>query len=81
MDDKGGRVLAQGGIAVSQEYYDSLSDEEKQSGHFSVDDGSPLEVIAGATFLAQKAGFTGTSITPFVYEYLTHQRQKRSEEV
>lgn len=70
MKGKRTRKLAKGGIAVSQEVYDSLSEEHKASGSFTVDDCKPLQEIAGATILAKRAGFRGVSLTPFVYEYL-----------
>jgi predicted aconitase with swiveling domain len=69
MKEKVKRRHAKGGVVVSQEYYDSLSDVQKESGRFIVDDSSPLEELAGATLLAKKAGFKGTCLTPFVYEY------------
>lgn len=72
------RALAEGGVVVSQEYYDSLSEAHKESGRFIVDDCRPLEELAGATSLAKKAGFKGSCITPFVYEYMEMERRRRS---
>ena len=70
MNDKSKRKLAKGGIIVSQDYYESLPDDQKESGRFIVGDYAPLDAIAGATLLAKKAGFKGSSITPFFYEYM-----------
>jgi len=70
MNGKRKRNLAKGRIVVSQEHFDSLSEADKESGRFSIDDLKPLEEIAGATILAKRAGFRGVSLTPFVYEYL-----------
>ena len=63
------RTLAEGGVVVSQEYYDSLSEAQEETGRFVFDDYRPLEELAGATILAKKAGFHGSCLTPFVYEY------------
>ena len=71
------RKLAKGGIVVSQDYYDSLTSDEKESGRFIVDDYAPLDAIAGATLLAKKAGFKGRSITPFFYDYLELKRNRK----
>ena len=81
VNDKSKRKLTKGGVVVSQEYYDSLPDDQKESGHYSVDDYAPLDAIAGATLLAKKAGFKGSCITPFVYEYLELERKRLSEDV
>ncbi|MEP1470788.1 MAG: hypothetical protein ABJL54_00040 [Halioglobus sp.] len=78
MSDKKPRNLAKGGVIVSQAYYDSLPDNQKESGRYIVDDYAPLGAIAGATLLAKKAGFKGGCITPFVYEYLQLERRRRS---
>ena len=69
--------LAKGGVVVSQEYYDSLSDVQKESGRFIVGRYAPLEAIVGATLLAKQAGFKGTSITAFVSEYLALQKDRQ----
>ena len=69
MNEKGKRRLAKGGVVVSQDFYDSLSDVQKEYGRFIVGDSSPLEELAGATLMANNAGFKGTCLTPFVYEY------------
>ena len=79
--DKSKRKSTKGGVVVSQEYYGSLPDDQKESGHYSVDDNAPLDAIAGATLLAKKAGFKGSCITPFVYEYLELERKRLSEDV
>ena len=81
VNDKSKRKLAKGGIVVSQEYYESLPDDQKESGRFIVGDYAPLDAIAGATLLAKKAGFKGSCITPFVYEYQQQKRERLSEDV
>ena len=81
MNDKSKRKLAKGGIVVSQKYYESLPDDQKESGRFIVDDYAPLDAIVGATLLAKKAGFKGSCLTPFVYEYLDLERKRLSEGV
>ncbi|MCP4211955.1 MAG: hypothetical protein GY764_10825 [Halieaceae bacterium] len=66
---------------MSQEFYDSLSDVQKESGRFLVGDYSPFEELAGATLLAKKAGFKGTCLTPFVYEYQMLKAAGQREDV
>jgi hypothetical protein len=79
MSDKDKRKFAKGGVVVSQDYYESLPHDQKESGRFNVNDYAPLDAIAGATLLAKKAGFKGSCITPFVYEYLQLERRRRPD--
>lgn len=51
--DKSKRKLTKGGIVVSQDYYDSRPDDQKESGHYSVDDYAPLDAIAHGTEVAR----------------------------
>lgn len=77
MSDECKSKLIKGGVVVSQEYYNSLSNAQKESGRFIVGGYARLEAIVGATLLAKQAGFKGSSITPFVSEYLALQKDRQ----
>ena len=81
MSDRKIRKMGKGGVVVSQEYYDSLPGDQQKSGRYIVSDYSPFGAIAGATLLAQKSGFKVSCITPFVYEYLEHEKRRRKSDV
>lgn len=81
MSDRILSKMGKGGVVVSQECYDSLADDQQKSGRYIVSDYSPLATIAGATLLAQQSGFKGSCITPFVYEYLEHEKRRRKSDV
>jgi hypothetical protein len=67
-------------ILLKQEHYNSLNDEEKSSGRYGVVGPGNNEIIRGATRLAQKAGYLGGSLTPYVYEYLQLKSANTLEE-
>jgi hypothetical protein len=57
-------------IFISTKQYASLTVEEIASGMFGIGDGRAFETIRGATRIAQKKGFGGMCLTPYVHEYL-----------
>jgi hypothetical protein len=78
MGDKRIQRRAESALAVRQLHYELLSVEERASGRFYVDDNAPMNLIAGATLLARRDGFNGTSITPFVNEYRELEKRHQS---
>lgn len=56
----------------------SIRETREQAGSDLESDDDTLEILKGATELAQKAGFRGRSLTPFVYEYLHKKKESAS---
>lgn len=58
---------------------DSAREVKEPAGSIVASNNDTLEILKGATELAQKVGFSGKSLTPFVNEYLYRKEESSSE--